>query len=65
MRIHINGQEQELPAGCTVADLLADRQVKGACAVEVNKRLVPRRLHDQHPLNEGDRVEIVSLVGGG
>jgi thiamine biosynthesis protein ThiS len=65
MQVLINGQKQELPAGCTVADLLADRQVTSACAVEVNKRLVPRRLHCEHALSEGDQVEIVSLVGGG
>ena len=40
---------------------LADRPV----AVEVNLELVPRRLHADRPLAEGDRVEIVTLVGGG
>lgn len=34
-------------------------------AVEVNCELVPRRVFDTAALREGDRVEIVTLVGGG
>jgi sulfur carrier protein len=34
-------------------------------AVEVNLELVPRQNHAQHLLAEGDRLEIVTLVGGG
>ena len=35
------------------------------CAVEVNRELVPRASHKEHKLVDGDRVEIVTLVGGG
>jgi thiazole synthase len=34
-------------------------------AVEVNRDVVPRARHPEHPLREGDTVEIVTLVGGG
>ena len=34
-------------------------------AVERNDDVVPRKTWDQAPLHEGDRVEIVSFVGGG
>ena len=34
-------------------------------AVEVNLELVPRRRHAEHVLRDGDRVEVVTLVGGG
>jgi sulfur carrier protein len=40
---------------------LSPRQV----AVEINLELVPRAQHGGHVLAAGDRVEIVSLVGGG
>jgi len=40
---------------------LPSRQV----AVEVNLQLVPRARHAEYRLAEGDRIEIVSLVGGG
>lgn len=36
-----------------------------AVAVEVNRRVVPKRQHAEHALAEGDVVEVVSLVGGG
>ena len=32
---------------------------------EVNLELVPKAQHEQHVLADGDRVEIVTLVGGG
>jgi sulfur carrier protein len=34
-------------------------------AVELNLSLVPRALHEQQLLTEGDRLEVVTLVGGG
>ena len=34
-------------------------------AVEVNGEVVPRRRHAEQPLADGDRIEIVTLVGGG
>jgi sulfur carrier protein len=34
-------------------------------AVEVNRRLVRRAEHASTRLAEGDRVEVVTLVGGG
>lgn len=66
MKIVLNGQPQEAAENMTVAELLqqlhlASRQV----AIEVNEQLVPRRLHAEHRLCEGDRLEIVTLVGGG
>ena len=66
MQIIANGQPRDIPDGTTVAALLdalklADKPV----AVEVNLELVPRQQHAGHRLAEGDRVEIVTLVGGG
>jgi len=36
-----------------------------AFAVEVNRRVVPRRDHAATLLQDGDSIEIVTLVGGG
>lgn len=66
MRCVINGQTEELPDGLTIADLLRDRKLeRGACAVEVNQTLVPKSGHAERALSDGDRIEIVTLVGGG
>jgi thiamine biosynthesis protein ThiS len=66
MRITLNGQETTLKAPCSVASLL--RHIKldhAACAVEVNRTLVPKRDHGERELADGDAVEVVTLVGGG
>lgn len=34
-------------------------------AVEVNQRLVPHKEREEYILQEGDNVEIVTVVGGG
>ena len=62
----VNGEPREVADGATVAKLLADLGLAAAhVAVEVNLELVPRAQHAGQSLAEGDRVEIVTLVGGG
>jgi sulfur carrier protein len=67
LAVHVNGQPRELPAGTSVAALLAalSPPPRGPCAVEVNREIVPRSQHGSRVLADGDRVEIVSFVGGG
>jgi sulfur carrier protein len=66
MRITVNGQPREVPDGTTLARLLETLPTAGGpVAVEVNREIVPRSLHADHALAEGDAVEIVTLVGGG
>lgn len=64
--IRLNGEERPVPEGRTVRDLLDDLGFKGrAVAVEINRELVPKRMHPQTTLRDGDVVEVVTLVGGG
>jgi sulfur carrier protein len=66
MQATVNGQPRQLVDGTTVALLLDDLKLTGKpVAVEVNLELVPRQRHAEHILQEGDRVEIVTFVGGG
>lgn len=66
MRIQVNGQDREFADGATIAHLLSELGVtQPHVAVEVNLEVVPRAQHKQTALNEGDRVEVVTLVGGG
>lgn len=66
MRVQVNGTHQELPIGATVSHLLTALHIDSqAVAVEVNASVVRRARHAEHQLNEGDRVEIVTFVGGG
>jgi sulfur carrier protein len=66
MQITINGQSRQVAEAITVAELVDALKLSGKpVAVEVNLELVPRQHHAGHRLAEGDRLEIVTLVGGG
>ena len=66
MNIQVNGKAREIAAGSTVANLLGELGVtQPHVAVEVNLEVVPRAVHRETVLNDGDRVEVVTLVGGG
>jgi thiamine biosynthesis protein ThiS len=66
VKLTVNGREQELDDGSTVRDLLATLGLAGRpVVVEVNRELAPRATHGERRLEPGDRVEIVTLVGGG
>lgn len=66
MHITVNGEPRDVGAGMTVAQLLDELKLPTKYfAVEVNLQVIPRRDHSQHRLSEGDRLEIVTLVGGG
>ena len=66
LQIIVNGEPRELPAGTTVAGLLEQMQMASKfVAVERNLELVPRATHADCLLQAGDRLEIVTLVGGG
>jgi sulfur carrier protein len=62
----VNGQPRAIPTPPTVAGLLRELGLSDQpAAVEVNRRLIPKRQHDQATLSAGDSVEVVTLVGGG
>jgi sulfur carrier protein len=66
LEIELNGEPREVPAGTTVASLLADLGMQPRyLAVERNQELIPRADHANCVLEAGDRLEIVTLVGGG
>ena len=66
MQVVINGKEQRVEAGTTVARLLGDLgTATQKVAVEVNRELVTRRTFADTVLKEGDDIEIVSFVGRG
>lgn len=65
MKIIVNGDVQEVSAG-TLAELLSELDYEGDwLATAVNATLVHREDRAVFPLNEGDRVEILSPRQGG
>ena len=66
MQVWVNGETREVSEGLTLSALLESLQVGGpGVAVEVNEQVVRRARHPEHQLRAGDRVEIVTFVGGG
>ena len=66
IKIQINGEIRRCPESQTVAELLETLGLKPKfVAVERNEELVPRAQHAECRLSAGDRIEIVTLVGGG
>jgi sulfur carrier protein len=64
--VQVNGESRQVPRETSVANLLADLGLAaGPVAVEINLQLVPRAQHARQSLAEGDKIEIVTLVGGG
>jgi len=55
-----------LADGLSVANILATRQLHPIrVAVEINEQIVPRKRFGETTVKEGDRIEIVTFVGGG
>ena len=66
LNILVNDAARTVPGGTNVEGLLGLLGLKPRfLAVELNRRVVPHNEHSQTLLVEGDRVEIVTLVGGG
>jgi sulfur carrier protein len=62
----VNGESRAVPAGSTAGDLVAALGFAGRpLAVEINEEVVPRARLADCRLVSGDRLELVTLVGGG
>jgi len=66
MRILVNGEPRDIPEGTTLDGLIGELGLQDKpCAAELNQEVVPKASRPSRILSEGDRVELVTLVGGG
>ncbi len=66
MRIQVNGEARITKAEASVAELLEELDLRGdRVAVELNLEILDRKEFGTRKLQEGDRVEILSFIGGG
>lgn len=64
--VRVNGEVRPVASGTTALELVESLGLAGRpLAVEVNESVVPRARLADRPLVAGDRIEIVTLVGGG
>ncbi|MBX3237471.1 MAG: sulfur carrier protein ThiS [Nitrospiraceae bacterium] len=66
MKIQVNGESRGISDGQTVAALLRELDIRtDRVAVELNLEILDRKDFDTRGLRDGDRVEILSFIGGG
>jgi thiamine biosynthesis protein ThiS len=66
IQIEVNGAAQLVPQGTTVAQLVETLGLRPELvAVERNTQLVRRSERGALELRAGDKIELVTLVGGG
>ncbi len=65
MKVHINNQAHQLPAGATLADAIAVLQPMPPFAAAVNMNFVPNTRYRDTPLRDGDRIDLIAPVTGG
>lgn len=65
MNILLNNEPRKIEP-CSLLELVAQLGLNPKnVAIERNRAIVPRSLHGETLLSEGDRIEIVQFIGGG
>jgi len=65
MNIKLNGEDKEVDVNNITGLIAALKLETRMLAVELNLEVVPRSAYATTALKEGDRVEIVHMIGGG
>jgi thiamine biosynthesis protein ThiS len=66
LHVQVNGEEQELTDGSSLADLVEQLSLPPQrIAIELNRSVARRQEWATTILKDNDRVEVVHFVGGG
>ena len=66
MNILLNNKPEILFEGSTIKKLLENKNIKiKYYAIEVNRKIIPKSDHETHIIKDGDRIEIITAIGGG
>lgn len=65
MRLRVNGKEREFESLRTVEDLIVALGIHRMIVVERNGNILNRDSFASTPVQDGDVLEIVHMVGGG
>lgn len=64
--ITVNGKQIQLASEMSVADYLEQNNYQiNRIAVELNEEILPKYSYSDTMLKDGDRLEVVTFVGGG
>lgn len=66
VKITLNGKSAEVSAGRTVSQLLEEKKFNPRrCVAEINGKAMPFAQFKDVEINDGDTLEIMSVVAGG
>ena len=66
MNIILNNELDDVHDGITIKELLDDKNITTKyIAIEINKKIIPKSSYHEHELREGDKIEIITAIGGG
>ena len=66
MKLLLNGEERDIAGIASIADLVSALGLDARkVAVERNLEIAPRSTYADTALADGDRIEIVTFIGGG
>ena len=66
MNILLNNKPEKLFDGSTIKKLLENKNIKNKYyAVEINRKIIPKSDHETYIIKEGDKIEIITAIGGG
>jgi len=66
MNILLNNKPEILFDGLTIKKLLEQKNIQNKYfAVEINRKIIPKSNHDTHIIKDGDKIEIITVIGGG
>ena len=65
-KIVLNGKETEIAENITLSKLLENLKISPQMvACEINAKIIRRAQYPQTPISEGDKIEILQMIGGG
>jgi len=64
-KIWFNGLEYEIHQNVTIMTLVSYLNYKGSFIIEYNFLICHKNFWDQILIKDGDKIEIITLVGGG
>ena len=65
MEIFINGELEEIEQS-TISQLVEKKQLQvGSLVVELNRKIIKQTQWEEVHLQDGDKLELLSFVGGG
>ena len=65
IKVQINGNPFELAAPATLADAVAQLELKPPFAAAINLQFIPNTQYNHTPLHDADQIDLIAPVTGG